>query len=196
MTLYHMSDSLQLGDALNGDYMQITPLVGPFLQAMERSEDCFFAMLMHADYMATVLYRNNIYDWVNCVKWATEAIFEYVRKTEFPTCNSRILSNYFYDDLDFCRYLYAYDWADTKKEVRNRVHLYEIEVDQTTLEKRDMRIYDIAYETMGKCNDITAAKAYARRYFAGESTNDPVWEYLSEAPATAVRDVTEYLCKE
>lgn len=196
MTLYHTSDSLKLGDTLNGDYFQLAPLIGPFFSALDRSEDCFFAMLMHAHYMTTVLHRHNIRDWTNCSKYATEAIFEYVRVTQFPACNSRIFSNYFYDDPEHCRNFYTSTWGKARDDVKDRVHLYEIEVDQSTLEKRDVRVYDIAYKNMCEEADITAAKECARRYFAGEATDDPVWEYLSEAPATAVRDVTEYLCKE
>lgn len=196
MTLYHTSDSLKLGDTLNGNYLHRSEMIDPFLCALMRSEDCFYAMLMSVAYMTNVFYRNNLRDRVDHPKYATEAIFEFVRQTEFPDCNSRIWSNYFYDDLEQCRRFYHFTWDKASEELRRCVHMYEIEVDQTTLDKRDMHIYDIAYKNMCDEPDIAVIKECARRYFAGEATDDPVWEYLSEAPATAVRDVTEYLCKE
>lgn len=195
MTLYHMSDSLQLGDTLNGDFQHLNQLIEPFFRALMRSEDCFYAMLMNVIYTTNVFYRNNIHDRVDHPKYATEAIFEYVRCTQFPDCNSRIWSNYFYDDLEQCRRFYDFTWGKASEEFQRCVHMYEIEVDQATLDKRDMRIYDIAYKNMCEETDIAVIKACARRYFAGEATDDPVWEYLSEAEAIAVRDVTEYLRK-
>lgn len=196
MILYHVSDTLQLGETLNGDFMNLEPLIYPFFRALKRSEDCFFAMLMHAHYMSHVLYRNNIPDWTNCSKYATEAIFEYVRESRFPDCKSRIWSSYFSDDLDACRHFYDYVWRNTKDEVKARVHMYEIEIDQSTLEKRDMRLYDIAYDGMCADCDIDLAMDCAKRYFAGESSENPIWEYMSDAPAVAARDVTHLLKKD
>lgn len=193
MTLYHTSDSLKLGDTLNGDHLHRTELIYPFLYALLRSEDCFYAMLMSVAYTTTVFYRNNIRDQVDHPKYATEAIFEYVRRTQFPDSSSRVVSNYFYDDLEQCRRFYDFTWSKASEELRSCVHMYEIEVDQTTLDKRDMRIYDIAYKNMCGEADLAVITECARRYFAGEATDDPVWEYLSEAPATAVRDVTHLL---
>ena len=42
---------------------------------------------------------------------------------------------------------------------------------------------------------IQTAFACARRYFAGEQTAEPVWEIMSEKPARAVKDISDYLRK-
>lgn len=196
MTLYHTSDSLKLGDTLNADHLHRAEVVEPFLQALLRSEDCFYAMLMSVVYMTNVFYRNNIRDRVDHPKYATEAIFEYVRRTQFPDCSSRVRSNYFYDDLPLCRAFYHMTWDHASEELRSCVRMYEIDVDQSTVDKRDMCIYDIAYKNMCEEADIALITECARRYFAGEATDEPVWEYLSEAPAIAARDVTHLLLEE
>ena len=41
MKVYHMSDTLQLGMSLQRDYKKNMELTLPFVQALERSEDCF-----------------------------------------------------------------------------------------------------------------------------------------------------------
>ncbi len=48
MILYHISDTLQLGQRMTPDYKQNMELVTPFVQALNRSEDCFYALLLNA----------------------------------------------------------------------------------------------------------------------------------------------------
>ncbi|MBQ3237144.1 MAG: hypothetical protein IJA92_06400, partial [Oscillospiraceae bacterium] len=64
----------------------------------------------------------------NYVKWATEGIFEYVRKTEFPESYSRLLSNYFYDNVADIKRLFEVDWNMKEKTERFDFHVYDIEV--------------------------------------------------------------------
>lgn len=100
MILYHISDTLQLGETMSQDYKNNMELLVPFVQALERSEDCFYAMLLNGKLLKSVLGKFGMRDMqTNYVKWATEGIFEFVRKTEFPGSYSRMLSNYFYDNL-------------------------------------------------------------------------------------------------
>ena len=72
------------------------------------------------------------------MKPSLEVKLEYIRKNEFPDCVSRIRCNYFYDNLDACKILYEYDWGQASEEERNGIHLYEIELDADTYEKRDI----------------------------------------------------------
>ena len=43
--------------------------------------------------------------------------------------------------------------------------------------------------------DVKTVLACARRYFAGEQTAKPVWEIMSDKPARAVKDISDYLRK-
>ena len=48
MKVYHMSQTLKPGDTLHPDYKRCTDLAMPFARALERSEDCFYAMVFGA----------------------------------------------------------------------------------------------------------------------------------------------------
>ena len=193
MILYHMSDTLKLGDEMVPDFKESAALAQPFIQALERNDDCFYAMLYNGKYLRELLGRYRLWEWSNYVKWSVEGVFEYIRKTEFPDCVSRIRCNYFYDDLSACKILYDYDWGQASEEERSQVHLFEMALDGGDVDKRDMYIYDEAYTAMKKNEDLNTVRACARRYFAGEQTATPVWEIMSDKPARAVKDITHYL---
>lgn len=196
MTLYHMSQSLQQGDTLTPDFQRSTELVQPFIQALEKSEDFFYGMILNGKYMFAVLDRSGLREWADYAKWATEGAFEYIRKAEFPGSYSRLASNYFYDNLPDCKKLYDYDWGGESEEEQKKVHLFEVEVADETPQKRDMNIYDEAYDAMCTSQDISFVLDCARRYFAEEQTEHPVWEILSPKTAKAVNDVSMYLRNE
>lgn len=193
MKLYHMSDTLKLGDEMNLDHKNTMSLAQPFIQALEKSEDCFYAMVLNGKYLRAVLGKFKLREWSNYAKWSVEGAFEFIRKTEFPECCSRIKCNYFYEDLESCKILYEYDWGEAPEEERSQIHLFEMELDAQTAEKRDMRIYDEAYDAMWEREDVRTVLACARRYFAGEQTAQPVWEIMSDKPARAVKDISDYL---
>ena len=190
-----MSDTLKLGDQMSLDFKKTTTLAQPFVQALERSEDCFYAMVLNAKYLRAVLGKFKLWEWSDYVKWSVEGAFEYIRKTEYPHCCSRIMCNYFYEDLNSCKILYEYDWGSASQEERDQIHLFEIELEADSVEKRDMRVYDEAYLAMEEREDVKTVLACARRYFAGEQTENPVWELLSDQSAKAVRDITKELKK-
>lgn len=196
MILYHMSQTLKLADTLTPDHQKNISLVQPFVQALERSLDCFYAMVLNGKYLYAVLGKFKLWEWSDYAKWATEGAFEYVRKREFPNSYSRMKSNYFYDDLPNCKKLYEYDWGSESEEEQQKVHLFEIAVEDTAPQRRDMNIYDEAYDAMSETQDISLVLACARRYFSGEKTENPVWEILSDKPAKAVKDITGYLRSE
>jgi len=93
--LYHMSDTLRLGDMLTLDFKRTAGLAQPFVQALEKSEDCFYAMVLNGKYLRAVLGRFRLWEWSDYVKWSVEGAFEFIRKTEFPHCCSRIACHYF-----------------------------------------------------------------------------------------------------
>ena len=77
------------------DYRRSRPLVAPFLEALERGEDCFYGMVLNGAYLYAVLGKSGLREWADYAKWAAEAVFEHVRKTEFPAAYSRLTSHFF-----------------------------------------------------------------------------------------------------
>ncbi len=193
MKLFHMSQTLQLGDTLIPDYQKNTALVQPFIQALEQSTDCFYGMVLNGKYMYALLGKFRLWEWSDYAKWATEAAFEFIRKTEFPDSYSRMSSNYFYDNLRNCKRLYDFDWGCESKEEQEKVHLFEVDVDDNAPQKRDMNIYDEAYEAMAASQDVKIVLDCARKYFSGAATAEPIWEILSDKTAEAVTDISSYL---
>ncbi len=193
MKLYHMSDTLKLGDTMSPDFKKTMALAQPFVQALEKSEECFYAMVLNGKYLRAVLGKFKLWEWSDYIKWSVEGAFEFIRQTEFPNCCSRIQCNYFYDNLEDCKILYEFDWGQASQEERDQIHLFEVELDAETVEKRDMRVYDEAYTAMEEREDVQSVLACARKYFAGEHTAEPVWEIMSEKPAKAVKDITDDL---
>ena len=193
MILYHMSQTLKLGDEMKPDYQKNMKLVQPFIQALEQSEDCFYGMVLNGKYLYAVLSKFKLWEWSDYAKWATEGAFEFIRKTEFPDSYGRMASNYFYDDLPNCKKLYEYDWGCESEEEQLKVHLWEVDVDDVAPQRRDMNIYDEAYNAMSEKQDVKLVLSCARRYFAGEQTAEPVWEIMSDKPAKVVKDISEYI---
>lgn len=196
MTLYHMSQTLQLGNVLIPDHQNQSGLIQPFEQALEQSTDCFYGMVLNGKYLYAVLGKFNLWEWSDYAKWAAEGAFEFIRKTEYPDSYSRMKSSYFYDDLSNCKRLYEYDWGCESKEEQQKVHLFEVEAADSAPQRRDMNIYNEAYNAMSKTQDVQLVLACARRYFAGEQSAEPVWEIMSDKPARAVKDITYYLRKD
>lgn len=194
MKLYHMSDTLPLNTVMTADYKETTELVMPFLQALERSEDCFFAMLMAAKHQKAVLKKFGLQDmWTNYVKWATEAIFEYVRRNEYPNMPCRITGHYFFDNLESVLELYRVDWAGASEEERAKIRLYEVDLEDECPARLDMRLFDDAFDAMWDQEDVQTTLRCARSYFSGQPGENPVWELLSEAKAIAVADISKQL---
>ena len=93
MKVYHMSDTLQLGMSLQRDYKKNMELTLPFVQALERSEDCFYAMFFNAKYLRAVLGKFGMKDMAtNYTKWAVEGVFEYIRRSARCGCSTKPLT--------------------------------------------------------------------------------------------------------
>lgn len=193
MIVYHMSETLRQGDCLEVDHQNTAALCSPFIQALEQSEDCFAAMMLTGKYLFAVLDKSGLREWADYAKWATEAIFEFVRQREFPNSVSRLRCCYYYDRLENAKKLFHYDWGWASEEECAHVHLFEIELEDEEPDRRDMCLYDSAYDAVSERQDLEYALASARRYYAGERSAEPVWELLSAAPAQAVRDVSNKL---
>lgn len=195
MILYHMSETLKLDDEMKPDYQGNRRLVEPFVQGLEQSRDCFCGMVLNAKYLYAVLCKERLREWSDYAKWATEGAFEFIRKTEFPDSYGRMTSNYFYDSLLMSKRLFEEGWGCESEEVRHSVHLFEVDVADAVPQCRDMNLFTEAYDVMAETQNIEQVLSCARRYFAGEQTAEPVWEIISDKPAKAVKDISEYLWK-
>ena len=194
MKVYHMSDTLQLGMSLQRDYKKNMELTLPFVQALERSEDCFYAMFFNAKYLRAVLGKFGMKDMAtNYTKWAVEGVFEYIRRTEFPESCCRLTIHYFFDNLASCRELLAIDWGETSEEEPDQNKHYEVDLDDAHPQKRDMRLFDEAFDAVGENENVAPAFDCARRYFSGVGSKNPAWEMLSDKNAVAVKDITDQL---
>ena len=91
--------------------------------------------------------------------------------------------------------MYNDDWGEASPEEQAEIHLYEIEITDK-LEKRDITVFDDAYDAISKHQDFESALRHARRYFGGEYNNQPIWEYLSAEEAIAKKDITDKLKKQ
>ena len=60
--------------------------------------------------------------------------------------------------------MYNDDWGEASPEEQAEIHLYEIEISDK-LEKRDITVFDDAYDAISKHQDIESALRHARRYF-------------------------------
>ena len=192
MRLYHISQTLKLGDTLTPGRQQFSDLSEPFIQGLERGTDCFCAMLLNGKYLFAVMKRSGLREWADYAKWAAEGLFEYVRRREFPEAASRLACVYYYDNLDDCRRLYEEDWGEETPEEREKVRLFAVELEDPAPQRRDMSLYDEAYDAIERL-DLGAAFAAAERYFRGEASEKPVWEILSDRPGRAVEDLTSAL---
>lgn len=186
-----MSHTLKVGDTLTPDYRQSAKLALPFVKALERSEDCFYAMICNGQYLRAVLGKFELMDtWSDYVKWSVEGAFEFIRKTEFPNSYSRLTSSYFYGSKSEGDALFKLVWGNASEEEQAKVHFFEIALDDENPQKRDMLLFDEAYDAMWDEQDIAAVLDCARRYFSGGHTSNPVWEILSDKTAVAVYDIT------
>lgn len=189
MRVYHMSQTLKPGDTLRPDFQRCRDLAMPFVRALMRGEDCFYAMVYGGQYLRAIFDHSRLTrEWVDYAKWATEGIFEYIRQKEYPHRISRLNCNYYFGDLDTVKVLFHYDWGNDLEEAA-LVHIYAMELPEEHPRYFDMRLFDEAYEAMEKEQDLALALQCARRYFALERTAEPVLELLSGESAVITEDM-------
>ena len=193
MIVYHYSQTLKEGDQLEPGHLDFTDLCEPFIKALECSRDCFFGMLLNGKYMFAVLDRLGLRCWSDYAKWATDGLFEFVRRTEFPQCVSRLHCSYFCTGLDDAIRAFNEGFGEEDEEEQEKVRLFEVEVPEDSLQMRDISVYNAAYDALNDCQDTETAIELARKYFAGEHSDEPIWEYLSAGEAVAVKDVSQFL---
>lgn len=186
--LLHISPTLRPGDHPEADHEKHYALCDPFIRALEYSKDCFYGMVLNGKYLYEVLARSRMQGWANYAKWATEAAFEFVRKTEFPRHISRLNSCFYYENIEDCQKLFRYDWGSATEEERAGVKLLEVELDDQNPARYDMLLYDEAFEQMRKGQNVDFVLSRARDYFSGNQTEHPLWEIISASYGTVIRE--------
>lgn len=192
MILYHMSDTLCVGDVLKRDFKDNLSLAEPFVKALSVSEECFNSVFLSAKYLRASLKKFGLCDMqTDHIKWAAEGIFEYIRRAEFPKLPCRLTGSYFFDSIENCRELFEEDWGSASEEERSKIRLFEVELNDSAPRKFDMRLFDEAYDLLWENENPAEIIPIARKYFSGEIIGTA--EILSEAPARVIRDITEQL---
>ena len=85
MILYHMSQTLKLGDEMKPDYQKNMKLVQPFIQALEQSEDCFYGMVLNGKYLYAVLSKFKLWSGLTMQNGQQKALLSSFAKPNFPT---------------------------------------------------------------------------------------------------------------
>ena len=104
-----------------------------------------------------------------------------MRRRSFPEAVSRLRCVYYYDNTEDCVRLFREDWGEENPEEQEKVRLFAVEADDPAPQRRDMCVYDEAYDAIERL-DVDAALAAAERYFRGEASESPIWELLSDRP--------------
>ena len=188
MIAYHYSISYREGSSLINDYDKKSQTVEPFLMALRNGRDWFDLLLLTEMYHARLAEREDKFH--NYVKDATEAVFEYVRETEFAKNSaSRINCVYYFADLSAAVKAAYADWIDCGDATKEEVKMLEVQVADGSVFEYDQVFYDRAYELM-KQHDVTNALACARHYFASDKTEAPILEYLSSGTNHIIQEIS------
>ena len=116
--LYHMSQTLILGEEMKNDFEKKSELTLPFVYALEKSIDFFCNMLVNGQSQQTVPDELVRLDRAKYETYSIEGAFEFIRKMEFPNCLSRLRCKYFFDNLENYRILYEAGWKQEPEEER------------------------------------------------------------------------------
>ena len=192
MPLYHMSDTAEVGDILVPDYKNNLDLVEPFIKALNISFETFIILVLNAEYTGAVLAKYGLSGMPSHkTKWATEAIFEYVRRQEFPDAVSRMNCSFLYSDISRCRQLYDNYWNDASEEERSKIRLFEVEA-RGNMTVYDMKLYDEAFDLLSEncsIDDVLECMMLARKYYHGEKGKEPLLETLSDVEVILKREL-------
>lgn len=179
--LYHFGLNLKIGMELIPDYHKKSKLVIPYIEALNKSEEAFEVMLLQGRYLREVMRRSGLREWSNYCKWATEAVFEYVRQNRFKDRYSRIKTNYFYAEVEQCKELYKKDYIDSGDD--NGEELFEVSVEDEGVQYFDMEIYNSAYKAMENQKNIAEIIKQAEKYWLFEKRSSANLEVLSDKKA-------------
>ncbi len=188
MIAYHYSITYQGDPSLQNDYHKRYRLAEPYVRALQNGSSVFSAMLLLAMYHNRYLQSEKT-GWFEYAKDATEAVFEYVRKTEFPERVSRVNCVYAAEKLEEVRRQAKEDWG-TDPENYEKLRILELELDPERTVIYDQSFFNQAYDRMQDYHgeqDLQKVMDLARSYFSGERSNDAVLEVLSDGENKVLR---------
>lgn len=180
MRLYHYSvDSYKEGKSLTNDFKQSYKYAEPFILALRESMTLFKATYYSTMYTGRELIALKLRKYENYQKDAVEAIFEYVRETEFPNLPSRLNCVYYCETKEEAIEYAMADCIDSGLFTKEQVILMEVEVEDERIEKYDQEFYNLSMEEI-EMNHFDKVFEYARKYYAKERTADPLIEIVSD----------------
>ena len=181
MKYYHVSSYLQPGDRLtkntknNYDYCCYVSVCD--VSTFEKYLECYKSLCLSGVHQKTGR---------TAAKWACEAIFEHIRKSEYPNKPSRIWGVYLCDKLDDARgFLNSY----RKPRKQNDgtfvyAHIFEIELEASQVQAFDMEKYSMADNKLQNTPDNIEAFDYAvcmaREYWSGMNTDCCNVEHITD----------------
>ena len=173
MKLYHYSVDSYYGDkSLKNDFAGHYKFAEPFILALKENISVFKATYYASMYFSRELCDLKLRKHENFRKDAVEAIFEYVRQTEFAEYSCSRLNCVYYCDAKQEAIQYALvSWF---MDQGNRIFRY------------DQNIYNQAINVM-KENDFEGVFALARDYFTFKRSEESLIEILCDSQNTVLR---------
>lgn len=188
MKYYHYTVTYQGGESLVNDYHHRFQDAEPFLLALQTSKETFLSTYYSALYLERQLKELRLRHYENCPKDATEAIFEFVRRTSYPHEISRLQCVYYCETLDEAIQCAHEDWIDCGDKTKEEVKILSVAVDERRVRKYDQTFYNDAYAAVEK-NDFKTAFAKAQLYFSGTLSAKPIIEILSDSENHIIEEI-------
>ena len=189
MKLYHYSvDSYQGAKHLTNDYKNNYQFAEPYILALRESREVFDAVFFATMYMSREVKALGLRKYENYQKDAVEGIFEYVRETEFSKDTSRLRCVYYCESEQEA---FAYAQEDCFADglfTKDQVILLEVEVEDNSIRRYDQSYYNLALEAM-KEHKTDSVFTYARLYFSGQLSDNPLIEVVADGSNTVLRTI-------
>lgn len=192
MIAYHYSVTYQGDKSLKNDFKHNYQRSEPYIRALENGNTVFTAMLLLSMYKDRVMRAEHEgkYEYA---KDAVEAVFEYVRKSEFPTQISRLRCIYGVETLESAQHLAKEDWGCEPEEYE-KLQILELELDPSRTVILDQTFYNQAYDCMVDYHgesDLHRMMDLARDYFSGKRSCEFIPELLSDGKNAVLRTMNK-----
>ena len=184
MIFYHVSDSNLVGKVRTPNYLNLKRFISPFVTACYAGEDVFIATVIAARYSdervsGMIPSAGSIHQ-----KMACEGVFEYVRCLEYSNHTPRYNAVYLFKTKADC--------IDFINKYQNNKHIYKVIIDSEPV-RYDMNLFNIANNLISVIynkNDNNYQKVIelARAYWKGQSSANPVYEYLCDKSIILLED--------
>ena len=191
MVLYHYSvDSYRGGSSLINDYKKQYRFAEPYLLALQKSEDCFWAVFYSNMAVSRELCALKLRKYENYVKDAVEGIFEFIRLRDFPECSaSRVGCVYYCETKEEAVAYLREDCLDSGDFSADQVKLLEVMVADERVFRYDQAFYNRAIEVMEHSCDLHEVFSLAGRYFSQKRSDAPIVEILSDGKNTIINEL-------